>query len=92
MIASFIHKGLAELFASGRTAKINKSFHTRLIARLDALDVASVPCDMNVPGWNFHQLKGFTPTRYSVHVNGPWCLTFEFTGTDAARLNFEDYH
>ncbi len=25
-----------------------------------------------------HPLRGFRPTRYSVHVNGPWCITFEF--------------
>jgi len=28
---------------------------------------------MNLPGFDFHPLKGFKPTRYSVHVNGPWC-------------------
>jgi hypothetical protein len=25
-----------------------------------------------------HALKGFVPTRYAVHVNGPRCITFEF--------------
>jgi proteic killer suppression protein len=27
-----------------------------------------------------------------VHVNGPWCLTFEFDGNDAAHVDFEQYH
>jgi proteic killer suppression protein len=36
------------------------------------------PEEMNVPGFNFHPLRGFKPTRYSVHVNGPWCIAFEF--------------
>ncbi|WP_245442580.1 type II toxin-antitoxin system RelE/ParE family toxin [Mesorhizobium hawassense] len=35
---------------------------------------------------------GFEPTRYTVHVNGPWCITFEFDGEDAARVDFEQYH
>ncbi len=26
------------------------------------------------------------------HVHGPWCLTFEFEGTDAYRVDFEQYH
>jgi len=33
---------------------------------------------MNVTGFDFHALGGFVPTRYTVHVNGPWCITFEF--------------
>ena len=47
---------------------------------------------MNVPGFDFHALGGFKPTRYSVHVNGPWCITFEFNGENAARVDFEQYH
>jgi addiction module HigA family antidote len=41
-----------------------------ILRRLDALDVAAKPADMNVSGFNFHSLQGFDPTRYSVHVNG----------------------
>ena len=44
---------------------------------VDALQQAVVPKDMNVPGFDFHALRG-KPKRYSVHVNGPWCITFEF--------------
>jgi len=47
---------------------------------------------MNVPGFDFHALKGFSPTRYGVHVNGPWCLRFEFVDADACRVDFEQYH
>jgi proteic killer suppression protein len=27
-----------------------------------------------------------------VHVNGPWCITFEFDTGDACRVDFEQYH
>ena len=37
-------------------------------------------------------LRGFKPTRYSAHVNGPWCITFEFEEGDARRGDFEQYH
>lgn len=60
--------------------------------RLDALDSAAAPEDMNVTGFDFHALKGFNPVRYTVHVNGPWCVTFEFVDGDAARVDFEQYH
>jgi proteic killer suppression protein len=39
----------------------------------------------------FHGLQG-APKRYSVHVNGPWCITFEFVDGDALNVDFEQYH
>lgn len=92
MIKGWKHKGLKELFEKGSTAKIDKRFHDRIIRRLDALEMATTPEAMNLPGNDFHALKGFSPTRYTVHVNGPWCITFEFDGTDAAQVDFEQYH
>ncbi len=45
---------------------------------------------MNFPGFNFHRLRG-RPVRYTVHVNGPWCLTFAWDGEDAVRVDLEQY-
>ena len=47
---------------------------------------------MNIPGFDFHKLNGFTPTRYTVHVNGPWCITFAFEDGDAIIIDYEQYH
>jgi proteic killer suppression protein len=91
MIKRFRHKGLAELWSTGRTSKVNKAFFDRILRRLDRLEVSSVPEDMNLPGFDFHALKG-KPKRYSVHVNGPWCITFEFGDEGADRVDFEQYH
>lgn len=92
MIRSFKNKALADLWEKGRSAKIDSRMHQRLFARLDRLDVVVRPEEMNVPGFDFHALRGFKSTRYSVHVNGPWCITFEFDGGDAFRVDFEQYH
>ena len=92
MIRSFRSKALAQLFETGKSPKIDAKMHKRLLVRLDRLEVAERPEDMNLPGFDFHSLKGFSPTRYTVHVNGPWCITFEFDGNDAARVDFEQYH
>jgi proteic killer suppression protein len=46
---------------------------------------------MNLHGFNFHALHG-KPQRYTVHVNGPWCITFEFENGDAIRVDLEQYH
>ena len=92
MIQTFRNKALADLWGKGRTAKIDARMHERILRRLDRLDVAATPEEMNLPGFDFHPLKGFKPTRYSVHVNGPWCITFEFADGDALRVDFEQYH
>lgn len=41
---------------------------------------------MNLPGFNFHTLRGFDPIRYTIHINGPWCITFEFADGDAWNI------
>lgn len=92
MIRTFRSKALADLWATGRTAKIAANMQRRILVRLERLNVASVPAQMNLPGFDFHSLRGFVPTRYSVHVNGPWCITFEFDAGDALRVDFEQYH
>jgi toxin HigB-1 len=92
VIRSFKSKGLAELWSKGRTRKIDAKMHERILRRLDRLDVAVRPEEMNVPGFDFHALRGFRPTRYSVHVNGPWCITFELEDGDAYHIDFEQYH
>ncbi len=92
MIKSFRSRGLAELWERGRTGKIDAKMHGRIVRRLDRLDVVARPNEMNIPGFDFHPLRGFQPIRYSVHVNGPWCITFEFADGDACRVDFEQYH
>ncbi len=92
MIRSFRHKGLAELWASGRSPRLDQKLVLRIRRRLEALDRAGRPEDANVPGFNFHALRGPPPQRYTMHVNGPWCVTFAFDGEDAVDVDLEQYH
>ena len=92
MIVSFRSKGLTELWSKGATAKIDRKLHERILVRLDALDSAIEADDMNVPGFDFHALHGPKPNRYTVHINGPWCVTFEFSNGEALRVDLEQYH
>lgn len=92
MIRSFRHRGLSELWSTGSTAKIDSKMSRRVLSRLDALDAAAQPRDLDLPGFDFHGLRGFRPVRYTIHVNGPWCVTFAFDGTDAVQVDFEQYH
>jgi proteic killer suppression protein len=90
-IKTFRSKALGELWLNGKTSKIDAKMHERILRRLDQLDAAQRPDEMNLLGFDFHRLHG-KPVRYSVHVNGPWCITFEFEGGDAYRVDYEQYH
>ena len=91
MIKSFRHKGINELFETGRTRRVRQDLQSRCLRRLEALDQAEVLNDLNVPGFNFHSLHE-VPKRYSIHVNGPWCITFKWKDGEALRVDFEQYH
>lgn len=91
MIKSWRHKGLKELHATGRSRHVAPALTARVLRRLDALNVATSPQQMNIPGFDFHALHG-SPKRYTVHVNGPWCVTFGWDGTDAVDVDLEQYH
>jgi len=91
MIESFIHKGLRELYNDGKSSRIQSLLVGRIVRRLDAIDSAALLSDLNVPGFNFHGLEG-KPKRYSIHVNGPWCITFEWFEGGARFINLENYH
>ncbi len=92
MIRSFRHKGLAELFTTGRSARVAPSLLRRCQERLGALHRAVALAELAVPGFDFHALRGFVPVRYTIHVNGPWCITFEWEDGDAWRVDLEQYH
>lgn len=91
MVRSFRHKGLADLYRDGKSAEVRGDLQARALRRLDALNAAHELINMNVPGFDFHPLKGHKPTRYSLHVNGPWCITFEWIDGDALRIDLEQY-
>ena len=92
VIRTWRHKGLKELFENGRSRRVRPDLQARALLMLDALDAATMPSDLHIPGFDFHQLRGHRPPRYSVHVNGPWCITFEMREGDTLRVDLEQYH
>ncbi len=91
MIKSFRSKELANLFATGKS-KVDVRLQKRILLRLDTLDMATSIEGLAIQGYDFHALKGFKPTRYTVHINGPWCITFEFSEGHAFQVDLEQYH
>ena len=91
VIKSFRHKGVERFFLRGTKAGIQAAHATRLARRLQRLDVARRPQDMNLPGWKLHPMKAESAGRWAVWVSGNWTLTFEFEGEDAV-VDYQDYH
>ena len=87
-----MHKGLETFFASGSKAGIQPAHATRLRRQLAQLDQATLPRDMNVPGWKLHPLKGELAGHWAVWVSGNWRMTFRFDGVDATVVDYQDYH
>ncbi len=92
MIKSFKHKGLKQLFETGKSRLVAADLQRRLVRQMDVLNAAQSPHDMNLPGYGFHQLKGERRGTYSVAVSGNWRLTFNFQSGDAHDVELEDYH
>jgi toxin HigB-1 len=91
MIQSFKSRAFVAFWRDGDASKFRANLADRAQLRLSRLDQAMRPEEMNIPGFNFHRLRG-KPVRYKVHVTGPWCITFEWDGEDAVRVDLEQYH
>ncbi|MEO5858034.1 MAG: type II toxin-antitoxin system RelE/ParE family toxin [Pyrinomonadaceae bacterium] len=92
MITSFRHKGLKQLFESGKSKQISLDFSARLVRQLDALEQADEPSQLNFPGYDLRELKGERTGTWSMKVNKNWRLTFRFEGGNVADVDLEDYH
>ena len=91
MIKSFKHKDLKELFLTGKSSKVGLILQPRIVRKLDALNKAETLQDLSIPSFNFHGLHG-QPKRFSIHVSGAWCLTFEWHEPNVYLLDLEQYH
>jgi toxin HigB-1 len=92
MIKSFRHKDLEQFFHTGSKAGINAAHAARLSRQLLALNRATAPEDMNLPGWRLHPLHGNLVEHWAVTVSGNWRLTFRFEHGDAMAVDYLDYH
>ena len=92
MIRGFRHKGLERFFTAGDRKKIDARQADRILRLLDRLDASQRAEDMNLPGFDFHALKGARKGTYSVSVSGNWRITFRHEAGDASDVNLEDYH
>jgi proteic killer suppression protein len=92
VIVSFRHKGLEALYEKDSPRGVQRDHIAKLKRILQALDAASDPQDLNIPGFELHPLKGDRKGEWAVTVRGNWRVTFSFVDQDVRRVNYEDYH
>jgi proteic killer suppression protein len=92
MIKSYRSKPLETFATTGNGSKLPVKNHARVRRILAALDAATVPEDMNLPGYRFHGLEG-KPKRYAVDASGNYRITWGWEEpSDAVHVDLEDYH
>ncbi len=92
MIKTFRHKGLKQLFETGKSRVVSADLTRRAVRQLDLLNRAIQPSDMNLPSYRLHELKGELKGTWSLTVSGNLRITFTFAGGDAYDVDLEDYH
>ena len=91
MVGGFRHKGLEEIYVTGKTRRIGAEYVRKCVRILQSLEVATQPEEMNVAGYRFHSLHG-KPQRWAVRVTGNYRITFGWSDENAEDVDFEDYH
>jgi proteic killer suppression protein len=92
VIVSFAHRGLMELFETGKSRRIRQDLTRRCIQILDALHQAKSLDDLKLPGLRLHPDSRYKPVRWRVDVNGPWRITFEWKDGDAYKVDLVQDH
>ena len=92
MILRFRHAGLKRLFEKGDGRRVSPELMPKVERVLARLDEASVPGDMNLPGFRLHPLKGDLAGHWAVSVSGNWRIVFRFVGRDVTDVDLVDYH
>ncbi len=86
------HKGLKQFWQRGDTSKIRPEWVGKVRRLLAALNVATSPLELNLPGFGWHELEGDRKGTYSLRVSRNWRLTFKWDEDGPFDVELEDYH
>jgi toxin HigB-1 len=90
VIRSFRNRALRRYFEAGDPSGLSVPNVARVGRILRALDAATRPEQLNLPGFHWHSLQG--EARWSIRLTGNWRITFGWDGADAIAIDLEDYH
>ena len=94
-LVRFRHKGLRQLYETGKSKGLPHPMADKLRKLLFALETAGDVTQLSrFPGWRLHPLKGELQGLWSLAVTGNWRLVFRYDEeTNAANdIDLFDYH
>lgn len=91
MIKSYKSKRL-QAFSDGDVSKIDARHHNSVRCVLTALESGTCEGDFALPGKRLHQLKQYSPVRWSLDVSANYRITFEWDGVNVLSVDYEDTH
>jgi len=92
MVRTFKHRGLKRLYERGDHGQVQSDRVKRIEDILARLDVAVIPLDLDLPGYDLHSLKGKLKGFWALKVSANWRIVFRFKDGDAFDVNLIDYH
>ena len=92
MILDYRDKRLEAFYESGKTKGLNAAHLKKLRFILAALDEASCPDDLQMPGFRLHPLIGNLKGYWAITVAANWRIIFRFDAGDITDVDLVDYH
>jgi proteic killer suppression protein len=93
MIKTFAQPWLEEFWHTGKHKRVPPDLEPRLLRKLDMLNRAQAPKDLQAPpGNHLHALSGDRAGQWAISVSGAWRLCFRFESGDIGDLELVQYH
>lgn len=96
MIASFGNKVAREIWEKDSSKLVPKQLHQRAKALLTIMQNVSKLDDLKKldepPHLRLHKLKGDRKHQWSITIELPWCITFEYKEGEFLKVTIENYH
>ena len=80
------------MYERGDARRLPLELAPRIRRMLTALDEATMPRHVDLPGWRLHRLKGDRSGQWSLRVSANWRLIFRFDEGEAVDVDLIDYH
>lgn len=92
VIRAFRSKALRAFAESGDASRLSVQNPERVRRILLALNAATAPEQLNIPGLRFHGVTGREKGRFALSASGNYRITSGWDGEDATDVDLEDYH
>ncbi|MDE3185861.1 MAG: type II toxin-antitoxin system mRNA interferase toxin, RelE/StbE family [Bacteroidota bacterium] len=92
MIVSFRYKGLKLFYEKGDASKLQFQHVSKIRLILTRLDAATLPEELNVPGYSLHQLKGEFKGFWAIKIDKNFRIIFRIENKNTLDVDYIDYH